>query len=109
MFVRNVVSSVWMPDAGIAARCTTASAPARLGRSSDWGGSMSSRRLVLVLLATVAAGAVAAGIAVAGKGNGNDKTFEYAIGLWGDMPYSAVQAQTGVPNLLADMNNSDIQ
>src|SRR5947199_3029480 len=70
---------------------------------------MSSRRLVLVLLATVAAGAVAAGIAVAGKGNGNDKTFEYAIGLWGDMPYSAVQAQTGVPNLLADMNNSDIQ
>jgi len=70
---------------------------------------MSARRLVLVLLAAVAAGAVAAGIAVAGKGNGNNKTFEYAIGLWGDMPYSAVQAQTGVPNLIADMNNSDIQ
>jgi hypothetical protein len=70
---------------------------------------MSSRRLVLVLLATVAAGAVAAGIAVAGKGNGNDKTFEYAIGLWGDMPYSQIQADQGVPNLIADMNNSDIQ
>ncbi|KAM3114421.1 hypothetical protein [Phormidesmis sp. 146-33] len=28
----------------------------------------------------------------------------YAIGLWGDLPYSDVQAQTGVPNLIADMN-----
>jgi hypothetical protein len=69
---------------------------------------MSRRKLGVVLLAAVVAGAVAAGIAVAGKGNGNDKTFEYAIGLWGDMPYSDVQAQTGVPNLIADMNGSDI-
>ncbi len=28
----------------------------------------------------------------------------YAIGLWGDLPYSDVQAQTGVPNLIAGMN-----
>ena len=28
----------------------------------------------------------------------------HAIGLWGDLPYSDVQAQTGVPNLIADMN-----
>ncbi|MBW4581571.1 MAG: hypothetical protein KME42_18525 [Tildeniella nuda ZEHNDER 1965/U140] len=28
----------------------------------------------------------------------------YAIGLWGDLPYSDTQAQTGVPNLIADMN-----
>jgi hypothetical protein len=28
----------------------------------------------------------------------------YAIGLWGDLPYSQVQATTGVPNLIADMN-----
>jgi hypothetical protein len=28
----------------------------------------------------------------------------YTIGLWGDLPYSAVQASTGVPNLIADMN-----
>jgi hypothetical protein len=66
------------------------------------------RRFLLVLLAALAAAAVAGGIAVAGQGNGNDKTFEYAIGLWGDLPYSDVQAQTGVPNLIADMNNSDI-
>jgi hypothetical protein len=68
---------------------------------------MSRRKLGVVLLAALVAGAVAAGIAVAGQGNGNNKTFEYAIGLWGDMPYSDVQAQTGVPNLIADMNGSD--
>lgn len=28
----------------------------------------------------------------------------YDIGLWGDLPYSALQASTGVPNLIADMN-----
>jgi hypothetical protein len=29
---------------------------------------------------------------------------DYDIGLWGDMPYSDLQAQVGVPNLIADMN-----
>ena len=38
--------------------------------------------------------AVAAGIAVGSNGRTNDKTFVYAIGLWGDLPYSAVQADT---------------
>jgi hypothetical protein len=28
----------------------------------------------------------------------------YAIGLWGDLPYSTTQATIGVPNLIADMN-----
>ncbi len=69
---------------------------------------MSRTSLCLVLLAALAIGAVAAGIAVAGKGNGNNKTFEYSVGLWGDLPYNDVQAETGVPNLIADMNNSDI-
>jgi hypothetical protein len=32
----------------------------------------------------------------------------YAIGLWGDMPYSDVQALTGVPNLIADMNRQNL-
>jgi hypothetical protein len=49
---------------------------------------MSQRRLLLVLLAVLTAGAIAAGIAVAAESNGSNKTFEYAIGLWGDMPYS---------------------
>src|SRR5262249_58573229 len=74
----------------------------------DWGGSMSRRRLGFAVLVALTIGAVAAGIAVAGKGNGNNKTFEYTVGLWGDLPYNDVQAQTGVPNLIADMNNSDI-
>ena len=54
------------------------------------------------------AAALAAGVAVGGNGSTNNKTFEFSVGLWGDFPYSDVQAQTGVPNLIADMNNSDI-
>ena len=70
---------------------------------------MSRRKLVSILLAALAAGAFAAGIAAAGRGNGNDKTFQYAMGVWGDMPYSDTQALIGVPNLIADLNNADIQ
>jgi len=33
----------------------------------------------------------------------NDRE-KFAIGLWGDLPYSDVQALTGIPNLIADMN-----
>ena len=32
----------------------------------------------------------------------------YAIGLWGDMPYSDIQATVGVPNLIADMNSQEL-
>jgi hypothetical protein len=32
----------------------------------------------------------------------------YAIGLWGDMPYSDIQAAVGVPNLIADLNRHDL-
>jgi hypothetical protein len=32
----------------------------------------------------------------------------YAIGLWGDLPYSDLQATVGVPNLIADMNQQDL-
>jgi len=28
----------------------------------------------------------------------------YAIGLWGDLPYSDLQANVGIPNLIADLN-----
>jgi hypothetical protein len=33
----------------------------------------------------------------------------YAIGLWGDLPYSDAQALTGVPNMIADMNSQDLE
>src|SRR5262245_52602571 len=36
------------------------------------------------------------------------ETAEYAIGLWGDLPYSDIQANVGVPNLIADMNDQDL-
>jgi hypothetical protein len=32
----------------------------------------------------------------------------YAIGLWGDLPYSDEQAEIGVPNLIMDMNSQDL-
>jgi hypothetical protein len=32
----------------------------------------------------------------------------YEIGLWGDLPYSDVQAAVGMPNLIADMNSQKL-
>lgn len=32
----------------------------------------------------------------------------YSIGLWGDLPYSDLQAKVGVPNLIADMNSQPL-
>jgi len=32
----------------------------------------------------------------------------YAIGLWGDLPYSDQQALVGVPDLIADMNRQPL-
>jgi len=39
----------------------------------------------------------------------DDDREPYAIGLWGDFPYSDLQAQVGVPNLIADMNAHDLK
>jgi len=38
----------------------------------------------------------------------DDRKEAYAIGLWGDLPYSDVQATVGVPNLIADMNRQHL-
>ena len=38
----------------------------------------------------------------------DDDRSPYAIGLWGDLPYSSVQATVGVPNLIADMNSQNL-
>ena len=66
-------------------------------------------RTFLVTVLALAVAAVVAGFAVGGNGNGNNKTFQYAVGLWGDLPYSAVQENPGIPNLIADMNAADLQ
>src|SRR5689334_8549278 len=74
------------------------------------------RSRVVSLIAILLLGALASGIATHARrdddhnnaGDDNAKN-SYAIGLWGDLPYSDVQAQTGVPNIIADMNSQDIQ
>lgn len=38
----------------------------------------------------------------------DDDEDKYAIGIWGDLPYSPVQTTVGVPNLIADMNKQDL-
>jgi hypothetical protein len=62
--------------------------------------------IVVLGLAALMAGLASAG--VLGSASKNRTDFKYAIGLWGDLPYSDVQAQTGVPNLIADMNTQDL-
>jgi hypothetical protein len=57
------------------------------------------KRVVAVMaLACAATSAGAAGQAV----DEGDRRAAYAIGLWGDLPYSSEQASAGVPNLIAD-------
>src|SRR3954453_14292454 len=69
---------------------------------------MSRKKLFCPLLASLVVSALTAGIAL-GHANGNRKDFEYTIALWGDLPYSDLQAAVGVPNLIADINASDIE
>ena len=60
-----------------------------------------------IALAAVALFALGAGIAVGSNGATNKKTFEYAIGLWGDLPYSDAQAAK-IPALIDDMNDAQL-
>src|SRR5262249_13562000 len=51
------------------------------------------------------------GAAVADRNDDDEhrgRSGPYAIGLWGDLPYSDVQALVGVPNLIADMNRHEL-
>jgi len=70
--------------------------PARVGHASF----AACRRLAHCLLVLLGA-ACAAAPAIA---HDDDDDEAYAIGLWGDLPYSPLQASVGVPNLIADMN-----
>ncbi len=60
-----------------------------------------------LLLFALVAGTI--GPAFARDGGDDDRDDDegetYAIGLWGDLPYSPEQATVGVPNLIADMNS----
>ena len=67
------------------------------------------RKLFWPLLASLVVAALTSGVALGRENERNRKSFEYTIGLWGDVPYSDLQARVGVPNLIADMNDSDIE
>ena len=66
------------------------------------------RKLLWPLLAAALAAAVTTGIAIGGNGETNKKTFEYAVGLWGDLPYSAAQ-EAALPALIDDMNAAQLE
>ncbi len=66
---------------------------------------MTMRRKVFLSAAT----ALAIALAISGLAVAHDRDSSYAIGLWGDLPYSDEQARTGVPNLIADMNKQDLK
>jgi len=63
------------------------------------------KRIALLVAPVLVATLTAAGVVTAHL---NENSFEYAVGLWGDLPYSDAQAITGVPNLIADLNSSDL-
>ena len=67
------------------------------------------RKVVWLMLAALILAALTAGLAIGGNGETNKKTFEYEVGLWGDLPYSDGQASSGVPNLIADMNDAQLE
>jgi len=56
----------------------------------------------------VLAGSILAAIVSSLATAGEDDRGSYAIALWGDLPYSDLQATAGVPNLIADMNAQDL-
>src|SRR5262249_25753254 len=72
------------------------------------------RKFLFMAVAMAALVATAAAQGTRGNDNDDDRRgdgdehHKYAIGLWGDLPYSDVQAQVGVPNLIADMNRHDL-
>jgi hypothetical protein len=67
------------------------------------------RRVLVPTLAALLAAGITAALAIGhDSGRGGHGDHPYAIGLWGDLPYSDTQASTGVPNLIADMNHQHL-
>ena len=64
------------------------------------------RKMCLLALTAPFLTSVAMGLATASERENENGS--YAIGLWGDLPYSDVQATIGVPNLIADMNSQNL-
>src|SRR5262249_29232318 len=74
-------------------------------RSSAW----QIRRILLTAVLALTAVTTAGGFKDRDRDDRGDRDDRrFAIGLWGDLPYSDVQAQTGVPTLIADMNRHEL-
>jgi hypothetical protein len=69
-------------------------------------------RVRTVAVTTILTMTLAGGMAARPHGQQDDDqdgaSRAYAIGLWGDLPYSELQATVGVPNLIADMNRQEL-
>jgi hypothetical protein len=68
-----------------------------------------SRNASALALAALALSAASLGTAVASDFDDEEFNDSYEIGLWGDLPYSDLQAQVGVPNLIVDMNSHHLK
>ena len=76
-------------------------------RNVGWTRRATLRALPFLVCPIIASAAVVA--ADDGSGKNDDKSNDsYAIGLWGDLPYSDAQA-AALPNLIADMNDQKLQ
>ena len=70
------------------------------------------RRMSIPALALMLLTGISTALALQGNngigGTQGEARAPYAIGLWGDLPYSTVQEVVGVPNLIADMNSQKL-
>src|SRR5579883_2283396 len=66
------------------------------------------RKICLVALTVPLLASSTISLATASEKEYEGNNESYAIGLWGDFPYSDEQATTGVPNLIADMNSQNL-
>lgn len=66
------------------------------------------RKICLLALTVPLLASSAMSLATAKEKEYEDENESYAIGLWGDLPYSDLQATVGVPNLIADMNAQNL-
>src|SRR5438270_9212307 len=76
--------------------------------SQGWQTTRKLAGLAFAILLVAASTAFAAGRFGGDDDRDDDERRSYAIGLWGDLPYSDVQALTGVPNWIADMNRHEL-
>ncbi len=66
------------------------------------------RKMCLLALTVPFLASSTISLATASKNENEGENESYAIGLWGDFPYSDLQATKGVPNLIADMNAQNL-